>query len=219
MGNVNVSGNGVLSVGNGGGLTFIGGGNSGSGLYGTGTLTISGNGQVNVAAPGSFPNDKVYLGGYGGSGTINLNGGTLTSARDIVLGSGGPATVNFNGGTLKAAENSTTFLGASLTAVNVLGGGATIDDGGYNVTISTPLLNGGGGGGLTKNGSGTVILNAANTYTGGTTVNAGTLQTTVTGTLGATSGALSVAGRWTSAARSRPSAPRASTAAQSAMAR
>ena len=45
-----------------------------------------------------------------------------------------------------------------------------------------------------KAGDGTLTLAAANTYTGGTTVNEGTLQLSGSGTLGGVSGATTVAG-------------------------
>ena len=60
-------------------------------------------------------------------------------------------------------------------------GGAIINDGGYAVTISQPLLHSNiagdnaTDGGLTKLGNGTLTLTANNTYNGGTTINAGIL--------------------------------------------
>ncbi len=54
------------------------------------------------------------------------------------------------------------------TQVSVSGGSQTYAD-----TI-------GGAGGLTKTGSGSLILSGANDYSGGTTVSAGTLQGTTT---------------------------------------
>jgi autotransporter-associated beta strand protein len=53
--------------------------------------------------------------------------------------------------------------------------GAVIDTGANTIDIAQALLDGGMGGGLTKNGSGTLLLDGANTYSGATTVSAGTL--------------------------------------------
>ncbi len=172
-GTVTVNDGGVLNIGTGGGRTFVGGGPNG-GTMGTGILNINGTAQVNVAAAGAFPNDRIYLSGYGGSGTINLNGGTLTSERSIQHGSGGgPSIMNFDGGTLRAGANIN--VENSLTSANVLAGGAILDSGSYTLNFNEPLLNGGGGGGLTVQGSGTVVLASGSTYTGATAVNGGTL--------------------------------------------
>ena len=51
-----------------------------------------------------------------------------------------------------------------------------------------------GGTNVTKQGSGSMTLSGINSYTGGTTVAAGTLQVSGAGTLGAASGATSVSG-------------------------
>jgi autotransporter-associated beta strand protein len=79
---------------------------------------------------------------------------------------------------------------AGLTAANVLAG-AVIDTGTNTIDIAQPLLDGGVGGGLTKNGNGTLMLDGANTYSGATTVSAGTLggNGIITGPLVVQSGA------------------------------
>ena len=181
---VTVGSGSVLNVGNGGGRTFIGGGPS-SGPYGNGQLTINAGGLVNVAPPGLFPNERFYFGGFGGSGTLSLAGGTLSLARDIWAA--GPATVlNFSGGVLQAATGyiskdnnnnspSPGFISGAPT-VNIQSGGLTIDSNGNNLLLPVPLLDGGGGGGLTKVGSGMLRLAAGNNYTGGTKITGGTLQ-------------------------------------------
>ncbi len=64
-------------------------------------------------------------------------------------------------------------------------------DGADDVTLASPID---GPGGLSKAGTGTVTLAAANTYAGGTSLSAGTLATTASGTLGAPDGALLVSG-------------------------
>ena len=72
-----------------------------------------------------------------------------------------------------------------LTAAYVQAGGAKIDTQAFDITIAQALLNGGGGGGLTKDGSGTLALSGASTYTGTTTVNNGTLRVNSPGSLAA----------------------------------
>ena len=180
-GTVNVTG-GTLSIGYGGGRVFIGGGENG-GPYGTGTLTIANSGAVNIAPAGLFPNEKLYLAGYGGKGTINLNGGSLTSAREIALGGGGPAIFVFNGGTLRSGFSSSTFLNSNLTVTDNPGG-AIIDTAGFSNTIAAAILNGGGG--LTKIGAGILTLsNVGSTFTGNVVVAAGTLVPSVGNNLAA----------------------------------
>ena len=171
-----VDNGGVLNIGNGGGRTFIGGSNS-DGKNGTGILTISSGGLVNVAAPGGFPNDQIYLAGYGGTGTLNLNGGTLSTARGIA--NGGSSTIYFNGGTLQAAASNGNWI--SVTQAYVQAGGAIIDTQGYTVAINQtlatdPALGSTPDGGLTKIGAGLLALGGQNTYIGATNVTAGTLQ-------------------------------------------
>ena len=53
-----------------------------------------------------------------------------------------------------------------------IGGDANIDTAGYAVTLSGVLS---GTGGLNKLGNGTLTLNAANTYSGSTSIKAGTI--------------------------------------------
>ena len=51
----------------------------------------------------------------------------------------GTSLVNFNGGTLKANAATTTFITANNTAVNVYGGGGTLDNNGVAITIPVAL--------------------------------------------------------------------------------
>ena len=139
-----------------------------------GTLNITGPGAVTVAASSQIFTLGVKASGVtSASGTINLvSGGTLTTGRPIVAGNG-TSYLHFSGGTLKAGASSTNFL-QNLTTADIDGNGGTIDDGGFSVTLTQPLLDNGEGF-LTKKGSGTLYLDGVNTYVGATVVTAGTL--------------------------------------------
>lgn len=125
----------------------------------------------------------------GASGTLTLNSGILT-VFGLAKGGTGVATfnANLNGGTLKATADNATYL-AGANSAKVQAGGAFINDGGFLITIAQPLIHDTAlaatpDGGLTKSGVGTLTLSGANTYTGNTTVSAGTLE------LAATTGSL-----------------------------
>jgi len=110
------------------------------------------------------------------TGTYNLYGGTLlTSSISQNSLSSISGYFNFSGGTLVATGNSTNFL-QGLSKVVVQSGGAIINTNGFNITVAQALVSGGGkDGGLTKLGSGAMTLSNRNTYSGGTTVDAGLL--------------------------------------------
>jgi len=109
--------------------------------------------------------------GYAAAGTYNLNGGTLVTGT-LTKGTG-TAAFNFGGGTLQASGPLSTSLPMTLNL-----GGGTIDTHGSNVALAGAI---GGAGSLTKAGAGTLTLSGGNTYTGNTTVSAGTLKFYLTG--------------------------------------
>jgi autotransporter-associated beta strand protein/T5SS/PEP-CTERM-associated repeat protein len=173
------------------GLLLVSGGlfdqtSTGNGLIvgevGTGTLTITNTGLVISEAS----NIGVAVGWNQGAGTLNLDGGTLVA--NFIQGGSGSSTFNFNGGLLRAGAGARLNFMTNLTSANVMRG-AVIDTGNSTISIAQPLLDGGAGGGLTKNGTGTLLLDGANTYTGATTINAGAL-----GGNGAIASPVSVAG-------------------------
>lgn len=161
------------------GLTLAGAGNGSlTSIIGTitGSLTKSGTGTWTLSGANTY------------TGGTNINGGTLALGSATALGPSG--TISFGGGTLQfSASNTTDYSARFSTAANQ---SYRIDTNGQNVTLATALTSSGGS--LAKFGTGTLILSAANTYTGGTTVSAGTLQLSGSGTLGSTSGSLTVNG-------------------------
>ncbi|MEI6644442.1 MAG: autotransporter-associated beta strand repeat-containing protein [bacterium] len=126
---------------------------------------------------------------YAGSNTgqVFLCGGTLAVGAGGIVGRY-PSTsrvqnFQFDGGTLLngAGANNTNLMTlgntyANFVNVTVTTNGAIIDDGGYEVTISSVLKDAPGQiGKLTKKGTGTLTLSATNTFSGDVTITAGTL--------------------------------------------
>lgn len=201
-GTATVNSGGTLNLGNGSGgtvgFTAIGGGFGSSGTAGQATLSINNGGVVNVAAGGTgasgLDGGRFWLNPYlqGGSATINLNsGGLLSTARPISNGGTGtrPASFFFDGGTLQAAGNTTLLMPQTNTiTTRIKQGGAIIDTNGFDASITVALTDDSGATGtLTKLGTGTLTLSAANTFTGTTTISTGTLALAATGSVANTS--------------------------------
>ncbi len=119
-------------------------------------------------------------------GTLNIGTGGITS----VDGAAGYA-LNLGGGTapvLRATGNFTSALNATLS-----GSGAnaiTVDTNGFTVGLSGVL---GGTGALTKIGANVLTISGANTYSGATAINVGTLTAGSGAALGTAVGATTVA--------------------------
>lgn len=129
-------------------------------IAGSGALEKDGAGTLTLA-----PSDA---GGNAYTGGTIIRQGVLSVAADNALGdpSGG---LTFDGGTLQFANS---FDLAGTRAITVADGGGVIDTQGFQTTISQNID---GSGALVKVGAGTLVLDGANTWRGGTTVNAGTL--------------------------------------------
>jgi autotransporter-associated beta strand protein len=102
------------------------------------------------------------------SGSNNYNGTSIIAGGTLVVGNGG-SSGTLGSGTVTNHASLVFNRSDSLTAANVINGTGT----------------------LIQNGAGTLMLSAANAYSGGTTINAGILRVETIGTLG--SGDLSIA--------------------------
>ena len=143
--------------------------NTTSALY----LGESGAGKWNVNSGTDILASVVMCVNSSASGVLNLNGGLFQTTG---ISSPSPAAVSLlslNGGTLQANANNASFI-AGLSSASLASGGVTIDSQSYNITIPQALTDAGGGS-LTKVGNGALTLTGANSYTGNTVINGGSL--------------------------------------------
>ena len=157
------------------------GGSSALNKSGTAALTLSGNntysggttlsaGQLNINSGGSSSANSAI-----GTGTLTISGGTLdnTSGSDVTLQ---PVIAqNWNTDITYVGSANSLNLGTGAVTPNV-----ALPATARTVTVTAKTLTvggaiGGGTMGLTKAGAGTLTLSGANTFTGPTIVNAGTL--------------------------------------------
>ncbi len=152
---------------------------------GTNTLTLSG-------AANSYTGGTSVLGGIlvpSVSGALGASSGFLT-VDGAALG-----TAVLSLGTINQTVGVVSVLnGGSITGTATLTGSSFYLETGATTPAIISAKLAGATAMLTKGGEGTVTLSAPNTYGGGTTVSSGTLAISGTGTLGASTGALTVDG-------------------------
>ena len=164
--------NNLLTDGTGGGLTKNGSGTltlSGNNTF-TGTITLN-NGRLNINSATAI-----------GNGTLIINGGSLDSS--------GSSSVNLTTNNAQNWNADFTFVGTKDlnmgSGVVAMNANRTVTVSGGNLTIGGAIS--GSGFNLTKNGTGRIILEGANSYTGITTINAGVLRVSNSSGLGTTTG-------------------------------
>jgi autotransporter-associated beta strand protein len=145
-------------------------------LLGSATLSVGGNdksttfsgvisGSGGLIKIGSGTQTLTGINSYQGGTTFN--NGYLAVAGLNYLGSCG---FTFNGGGLKFNS----IFDPTTRAITINPGGAFFDTNNYTITFNNTLS---GTGGVTKVGTGTLVYNAANAYSGNTAITGGTLKT------------------------------------------
>lgn len=147
---------------------------------------LPGSGNVTIAA---VPQGTTYLNLNSFSqsiGSLSFEGGTSLSSAQVIVGSG--ATLALGGNVSYTANNNP--LGASIQGSGTLDLGSSqrtfeignSSNAAFDLTVSTPIS--GDGGGITKAGDGWLYLSAANSYSGPTILDGGTLVIATDSALG-----------------------------------
>jgi fibronectin-binding autotransporter adhesin len=176
--------------------------NSSSGS-GTATLTVDTavsntfGGMIQDGATAKVALVKSGSGNLTLSGNNSYSGGTTINTGTFVIGqanAAGSGTITQTDGTSLLKLDTTGTIANAMSIYNVsanktvtLSGGITVNNATFDVasgetlTISNTIN---GTGGVTKNGSGTLVLSGNNTYSAPTIINSGTLEAANAGALG-----------------------------------
>ncbi|TPK25981.1 hypothetical protein FJ867_28540, partial [Mesorhizobium sp. B2-5-3] len=157
-------------------------------LSGSGSLIKTGTGDLTLSGTNTY------------AGGTTVNGGALLFTTDASLGAAGIG-INLNNGTIGSVA--TVHPGPTSNRPVTI-----TDKGGFSVASAPLTWSGviGGSGQLTKSGDGDLILSAANTYGGGTTVTGGVLRFTNDVNLGAAGTAITLNGGAVGTTKDTPAA-------------
>jgi T5SS/PEP-CTERM-associated repeat protein len=145
-----------------------------------GSLNINGTGAVSLSGSNSFS-----------AGITQQSNTTLVVDNASALGTGTltqiDATAQTVVNTIGTVTNAMSLYNVRFQSGGTLSGAITLNNAIFNVDAGQSAVLGGilsGAGGITKSGLGTLTVSGANTFTGATFLNSGTLVTTTTSALG-----------------------------------
>lgn len=168
-------------------------GNAANDLTGGASDTV-----LNVSGPGTvlLGQSSNYTGSWSlNAGTTRLGAATALGSGSVAFGSGSTATLQLNGQSVTVAGlNSNAIVGTPVIE-NGTAGSSTLTVNNTGSSAYAGLVQDGAAGtiAITKSGTGTLALNGSNTYSGGTTVSAGTLRANNTTGSATGSGSVSIA--------------------------
>ncbi len=145
--------------------------------------TLNNNAWVISAFSGNITSmyERVSIGNVSG-GAYSVPTGQQVSVSAATSGTinatlGSAAVTTLAGATLTTGSGGATVTTLTSGTINTSGGSITAQGGNFTGSIT-------GNGGLTKTGTGTLVLNSANTYSGSTVIDAGTVEITVGDAIG-----------------------------------
>ncbi|WP_153075458.1 autotransporter-associated beta strand repeat-containing protein [Paraburkholderia bonniea] len=197
-GNVVVGSGAVFNIGAGGNQTIGSLTGNGQVMLGAAQLKLGGNntsrsfsgaisGTGGIVKQGAGILTLTGASNYTGATTINV--GTLALSGNGKLATTGAVDLAGSGASLDFSNGGNPTIGklSGVTGSEVLLGANTLSFGDASNSAYAGVIGGTSGtgstGGIVKQGAGTQTLNGANTYTGTTTINNGTLELGATGTL------------------------------------
>jgi fibronectin-binding autotransporter adhesin len=132
---------------------------------GAGTLTLTNAGSDYVGTT-TVSGGTLGVSTLANGGLVSSIGASSSASSNLILNGG---TLMYNGGTASTDRGFT----VGTIGAGGLSGGVGVSNAATTLTMSGTVI---GDDGFRKEGAGTLVLSGTNTYTGGTTVNAGTLR-------------------------------------------
>jgi len=175
---------GTLSINKNDGITALAGDVL---VNGTGALTSDAARSNRIADTANVTID-------GSSASFQIGGNQSEAINTLAVNNGGSVNIGDTGSNLRPNGGVTSTGGGTISGsaghagLNLGGGTRTIDVADSTLAVSATIYNGS----LTKTGAGNMMVSAANTYAGGTTVSTGTMEVNNTSGSGTGTGTVTV---------------------------